>query len=380
MKWPVDFGFGGTAGPWLSWHPRASQDGMRNPTSWKLRQADGEQVTTDAPQRGFIIDLEAIRTGWESSSGRPGIPPERRWNADPARYDPQPGPDWKRAFSVPIALGNEQGAVWEQAALAGRIALDDLRKAIEADPHEHPGLLPLVRCTGNRRVQTRAGATVVPELKIERWVPRPAVLDQGEAEWSDADLSRSSESVSHDPAEPMDVPSVTDEAAYGVDPWAEAPGIPVASTPPTRDGAAPTAPTSARLRKLTAARKAGQHATAEAPDSAGQPVDPANGPADTSLPVADLYGEILTMIQAHDPGFAGRLPDEPRDAFLRRLVRAGSTLPGDLSDAAEAWFDSAVPQFEAEQPINPPAGYTADTPMSPAKLLKPRARASLAKP
>ena len=52
-------------------------------------------------------------------------------------------------------------AVWEQASLASRIALDDLRKTV-ANVISDEDDLPLVRSTGARSIQTAGGPTAVP--------------------------------------------------------------------------------------------------------------------------------------------------------------------------------------------------------------------------
>ena len=177
MRWNIDLGFGGSQGPWLAWHPQASKDGARKPSTWTLRDAEGGTQTTEAPNRAIVLDLSAIRTGWEHASGRQGVSPERRWNASSTRYEPSPGADWKRCFSLPIALSQDKRATWEQASLAARIALDDVLKAIKTTGQDDDGdLLPVVRCTGVKVVQTRAGNTSVPVFELLKWVPRPAAL------------------------------------------------------------------------------------------------------------------------------------------------------------------------------------------------------------
>jgi len=174
-----DLGFreGSTSGRFLTWHPQASRDGTRRARSWSLRSTGAVPETTDLPANGMVVDLPSLRAGWELSSGRPGVPPERRWNLDPFTYAPQPGPDWKRCISVPVALHSGSGlipAVWEQASFAARNALDDLRKAVLGAGDEDD--LPLVRCTGTRRVQTAGGGTEVPILELIKLVARPNVL------------------------------------------------------------------------------------------------------------------------------------------------------------------------------------------------------------
>ncbi len=251
MEWHVDLGFngGGAGGPWLSWHPQASRDGSRPARTWLLRQADGNENVTNAPNVGFVVDLPAIRTGWERASGRAGMAPARQWNDDPARYKPQPGPDYKQCFSLPVALSKDQRAVWEQASLASRIALEDLRKLLAADPVSHGDELPVVRCTGIRTVNTRAGITEVPVLTLLKWVPRPACLarladdtgwdgDPGDpGDPGNPGNARFADDPG-DPGYPDDTasPASPEPPAFTVDPWnteaAEEPASPVPPATP----------------------------------------------------------------------------------------------------------------------------------------------------
>jgi hypothetical protein len=209
MLWNIDLGFGGSQGPWLAWHPQASKDGNRKPSTWTLRDAEGGTQTTEAPNKAIVLDLGAIRTGWEHASGRQGVSPERRWNASSTRYEPSPGADWKRCFSLPIALSQDKRATWEQASLAARIALDDVLKAIRAAGQDDDGdLLPVVRCTGVKVVQTRAGNTSVPVFALLKWVPRPPALASPVADDDDGEVVENA-----DPPSPPDAGS--DGAAVG---------------------------------------------------------------------------------------------------------------------------------------------------------------------
>ena len=55
--------------------------------------------------------------------------------------------------------------------------MDDVLKAIKTTGQDDDGdLLPGVRCTGVKVVQTRAGNTSVPVFELLKWVPRPAAL------------------------------------------------------------------------------------------------------------------------------------------------------------------------------------------------------------
>jgi hypothetical protein len=73
--------------------------------------------------------------------------------------------------------------------LAGRIAIEDLQRAIMVDAEDHGEQLPVVRCTGTKTIRTRAGNTLVPVLSIIKWTDRPDILDRPDDDdaWDNAD-------------------------------------------------------------------------------------------------------------------------------------------------------------------------------------------------
>jgi hypothetical protein len=174
----TDFDDGGTGseGPWLTWHPQLSRDGTIPACSWSLRDASGERTVTDAPMRFMVLDLASLKTAWERTSGVPGVAPERRWNASISKFEPRPGPEWKKAHSIAVAFDQENAATWEQAGLASWIGLVELMKLVWAEADTKFPLLPLLRCTGHRPIDTRRGGTSAPTFELLKWVPRPAIL------------------------------------------------------------------------------------------------------------------------------------------------------------------------------------------------------------
>jgi hypothetical protein len=181
-----DDGGAGGEGPWLTWHPQPSRDGVIQACSWSLRYASGERVVTDAPMRCMVLDLASLKTGWEYSNGVSGVAPERLWNASISKFEPRPGNDWKKAHSVVVAFDQENAAIWEQAGLASFVALTDLMKLVGAEADAKLPLLPLVRCTGHRPIDTRRGGTNEPIFVPLKWVPRPAILNAYPASTFDA--------------------------------------------------------------------------------------------------------------------------------------------------------------------------------------------------
>lgn len=173
----LDTGSNGLNGPFLQWSARGTQDGSIGPKSFYVRDG-GEKIAYDAT-KGMVLDIEKIKTGWQKSEGIAGVAPEWKWNPSPAQMMAQPGEDWKKGFSIPVATGGGAVATWEQAGTAAWQALTDLAPQLSQQPA--PGQLPLVRLASTKSMQFKRGSTIIPVLEIIKWVPRPDCLKDGAA-------------------------------------------------------------------------------------------------------------------------------------------------------------------------------------------------------
>lgn len=173
----LDTGSNGLNGPFLQWSARGTQDGSIGPKSFYVRDG-GEKIAYDAT-KGMVLDIEKIKTGWQKSEGIAGVAPEWKWNPSPAQMMAQPGEDWKKGFSIPVATGGGAVATWEQAGTAAWQALTDLAPQLSQQPA--PGQLPLVRLASTKSMQFKRGSTMIPVLEIIKWVPRPDCLKDGAA-------------------------------------------------------------------------------------------------------------------------------------------------------------------------------------------------------
>jgi hypothetical protein len=163
-------------GPFLAWHPHPSRDGQIPAFVWTLRDRDGQRTITAAPMTAMMLDIPSLRTGWEYINGMTGVPPQRRWNASITKFEPRPGSDWKRLLSIMVAFDQEHRAQWSQSGFASWSAICDAMMLIRADIDAKLPLLPVLRCTGHRRIDTRRGATYVPTFVLVKWTPRPTCL------------------------------------------------------------------------------------------------------------------------------------------------------------------------------------------------------------
>jgi len=172
-------GSGGSEGPFIQWSSRESLDGSIPGRTWTIRDADGRRIF-DAFSKGCVLDIYNMKTGWCYSTGQKGVAPEWKWNRSLTRFEPQPESSssehrWQRGFSIPLAYGKEDKAVWEQAqagAFQGFVQLAGLLKAASPDGKK----LPVVKMTGTSKIESKRGITHAPEFEIIKWIDRPAAL------------------------------------------------------------------------------------------------------------------------------------------------------------------------------------------------------------
>jgi hypothetical protein len=127
----------------------------------------------------MVLDIEKMKTGWQKSEGISGVAPEWKWNPSPAQMLPPPSDDWKKGFSINVAIGGGETATWEQAGTAAWQALTDLAPSLQQQPA--PGQLPLVRLANTKAMQFKRGSTISPVLEVVKWVPRPDCMKEGAA-------------------------------------------------------------------------------------------------------------------------------------------------------------------------------------------------------
>lgn len=182
MAFDMDTGNSGSDGPWIAWSARGTQDGAIPAKSFLLRDKDGKHHFPGF-EKGVVLDIVKMKTGWQRSDGVAGQAPEWKWNASISRMEAQPGDDYKKGFSIPCAIGGGKTASWEQAGAAVWNAFTALVPALQQGPGD--GSLPLVRMTGTKFEQFARGSTNTPILEVIKWVPRPDCLKEGFAAATD---------------------------------------------------------------------------------------------------------------------------------------------------------------------------------------------------
>lgn len=171
----LDLGSSGGSGPFLAWSAIGTRDGSVPARSFYIRDG-GEKVPYDG-STGFIMDIDALKTGWQHSEGAVGVAPSWQWNQSVNQMMPKPSDDWKKGFSVPCATGGGNTATWEQAGAAAWQSLEALAPLLSQRPDAKS--LPKVKLAEAKFVQFTKGSTVVPILEILKWVERPDCLKDG---------------------------------------------------------------------------------------------------------------------------------------------------------------------------------------------------------
>lgn len=173
MSFDFDAGAGGE-GPWLQWSARGTQDGEIPPKSFLLRTQEGKEPFAGF-DRGVVLDIHNMKTGWCRSDGIAGQAPEWKWNSTVKTMMAKPGDDWKKGFSIPCAITKDKTATWEQSGAGAWNAFVGLVPAIQTGPVDQ-GKLPMVRMTDTKVEKFARGTTVTPVLEVVKWVDRPACL------------------------------------------------------------------------------------------------------------------------------------------------------------------------------------------------------------
>ena len=177
----IDLGNNGGDGinVFLGWSARGTQDGSIRARQFYLREGSSKDEYAEAQTKGFVIDLDSLKTGWQKSEGMAGIAPEWKWNPSVNQMMQKPGDDYKKGFSVKCAIGGGKVAMWEQAGAGVWSALADLAPLLKDQPAS--GQMPLIKMTEAKELKFTKGSTCYPIFEIVKWVDKPDCLKEGAA-------------------------------------------------------------------------------------------------------------------------------------------------------------------------------------------------------
>jgi len=172
-------GSGGSEGPFIAWTARESMDGDIPGRSFVIRDADGRKLF-DGFNKGVVLDIYNMKTGWCYSTGQKGTAPEWKWNATTAHFEEMPPARpgeyrWTKGFHIPLAYGKENKAIWEQAQAGAYQGFCQL-VAILVAANPDGARLPVVKMKSSIKIESARGTTHAPEFEILKWVDRPEIL------------------------------------------------------------------------------------------------------------------------------------------------------------------------------------------------------------
>jgi hypothetical protein len=154
----LDTGSSGVGGPFLQWSARGTMDGSVAARSFYIR--DGGDKTPYDASKGMVLDIAKMKTGWQSRKASQASRRSGSGTHSVSQMMPSPGEDWKKGFSIPVAIGGGATATWEQAGTAAWQALTDLAPQLQQQPS--PDQLPMVKLTDTKAMQFKRGSTVSP--------------------------------------------------------------------------------------------------------------------------------------------------------------------------------------------------------------------------
>ena len=164
----------------INWHAQGTRDGAYDAKSFSCRDlesGDGEDVTKRM-EKGVVVDINKLKTGWCFNEGVKGVSPDWRYNKNIARMENKPDErdDWQRGFMMPIALTKDRLVCWNQASTGVWEAMTRLAEQLAEEQPKNQGLLPVVAFTGTEELKFKKGGTTVPLLTIKKWTEAPPCL------------------------------------------------------------------------------------------------------------------------------------------------------------------------------------------------------------
>ena len=135
------------------------------PENFVMGYGDSAEVYEGLKNGGVIMDIDTLKTGWNTFSGR-----EWRWNENLVDWPQRPQDefdDWKKGFSV--ELNDDDGLiVWEQEGASAFAAIERLAPQLQAG--REGKAVPKVKLRTVERQPTKKMA--IPILEIVEWVDR----------------------------------------------------------------------------------------------------------------------------------------------------------------------------------------------------------------
>jgi len=169
MAFEFDTGPRGGGNRYLKWKVQGGE--THGPETFVTGYGDSAAEYAPLKNGGVVMDIDTLRTGWNSFSAREWV-----WNDSVSRFAPKPddaNEDWKKGFSV--ALQDDDGSVvWEQEGASAFGALERLAPELRKRDGDK---LPRVRLKNVERLPKQKMA--IPILEIVEWVDRSTAAPSG---------------------------------------------------------------------------------------------------------------------------------------------------------------------------------------------------------
>jgi hypothetical protein len=126
---------------------------------------------------GMVLDPSQAHTGWEHAATIGKGPVEKRWNPSLGQFARNPGPGWRRIFTVPVAILHADGgepsyAAWADGSRANWQAFDTLMRENFTTFRAQLPLLPRVVVAEIKPlIIGREVASYIPVLAVAEYVP-----------------------------------------------------------------------------------------------------------------------------------------------------------------------------------------------------------------
>ncbi len=152
---------------------------------WMASRSEWVTSTENGPEtvdlKKAVFDVAHLRTGWAAMA--PEAIPEFEWDPSITQAAPRPTTpgEWKRAFECKVFAENALGGVrvWSSNSTGACMGIDALHDQYLAAANDNDGQVPVVEYTGPKHAKIGKGNTSIPQLKIVKWIDRPAELENG---------------------------------------------------------------------------------------------------------------------------------------------------------------------------------------------------------
>jgi hypothetical protein len=113
------------------------------------------------------INLDSLKTGWGLLA--PAMAPDWVWDNVTGRPDPQPTPEYKRAFSIEIIAALNGTMDWSGTGHGSCAAIETIFDEINKTRGDNPNKVPVFKYTRSDAKKVGKGNTRIPKFEFVGW-------------------------------------------------------------------------------------------------------------------------------------------------------------------------------------------------------------------